>query len=98
MKELAKVFRALSDETRLKIYKLILEKPDICVCEIMEVLKMSQTRISRNLAILKNAGLVESRRDAIWMRYSVSQENKAAQDIIRAVRKHVKIRSGSSNC
>lgn len=76
MKELAKVFKALSDETKLQIYKIVVENPDICVCEIMSSLKMSQTRVSRNLGILKNAGLAEARREGFWMHYTVGKENK----------------------
>lgn len=90
MKQLVKAFKALSDETRLRIYALILNKPDICVCEVMAALKMSQTRISRNLATLKNAGLVEARRAGIWMHYSVSNENVSAADITAAVKKYVR--------
>lgn len=90
MKELVKAFKALSDETRLKIYKLILDKPDICVCEIMSTLKMSQTRISRNLSTLKNAGLVEARRDGIWMHYTVSAGNTAAEEINDVVHKYAR--------
>ena len=90
MKELVKAFKALSDETRLKIYKLILDKPDICVCDIIKTFGMTQTRISRNLATLKNAGLVEARRAGIWMHYTASKDNISAVDIKAAVNKHVK--------
>ena len=98
MKQLVKAFKALSDETRLKIYKLILDKPDICVCEIIGALKMTQTRISRNLATLKNAGLVEARRAGIWMHYTVSKDNDSAADITVAVNKHVKVNSDGVKC
>jgi ArsR family transcriptional regulator len=91
MKQLVKAFKALSDETRLKIYKLILDKPDICVCEIIKTFKMTQTRISRNLATLKNAGLVEARREGIWMHYTASKDNAPAADIKAAVNKYVRL-------
>jgi len=90
MKELVKAFKALSDETRLKIYKLVLDKPDICVCEIIKALKMSQTRISRNLSTLKNAGLVEARREGIWQHYTVSKDNVAAVDIKAAASQRIR--------
>ena len=90
MKELVKAFKALSDETRLKIYKLILDNPDICVCELESALKMTQTRISRNLGTLKNAGLVEARREGIWMHYSALKTGECCSDITSAVNKAIK--------
>jgi len=90
MKELVKAFKALSDETRLRIYKLILDNPDICVCEIETTLKMTQTRISRNLGTLKNAGLVDARRDGIWMHYTALKNEACCTDIISAVNKAIK--------
>ncbi len=91
MKQFVRALKALSDDTRLKIFKLIVDKPDICVCEIMEVLRMTQTRVSRNLAILKNAELVEPRRDGHWIHYSIIKSNPSTVEIIMAVKKHVKI-------
>lgn len=98
MKELVKAFKALSDETRLKIYKLVLDNPDICVCEIIKALKMSQTRISRNLSTLKNAGLVEARRDGIWQHYTISKDNAAAVDIQTAIKKNIKVAVNVMKC
>jgi|GEM_PF-1531653 ArsR family transcriptional regulator len=89
MKELVKALKALSDETRLKIFRIILDNPDICVCDIMGTLKMSQTRISRNLATLKNAGLVDARRDGQWIHYSAVRGNAYCADLVKAVRNGV---------
>jgi len=55
MKELTKVFKALSDETRLRTLGVLMEK-ECCVCEVMQALQISQTRASRNLKILYDAG------------------------------------------
>ena len=63
------IFKALSDETRLRIY-LLLGEGEICVCQIQVALGMSQTKISRHLTVLRNAGLVFARRDGLWMYYS----------------------------
>jgi len=68
MKELVEVFKALSDETRIRILKL-LENEELCVCEIMEVLDMIQSRISRHLDILRRAGFLSARREKKWMIY-----------------------------
>jgi ArsR family transcriptional regulator len=68
MKEIAIIFKALSDDTRLRVIKLLQER-ELCVCELMQVLDMSQPRISRHMSVLKNAGLVEDRREGKWVHY-----------------------------
>ena len=73
MRELIKVFKALSDETRIRMLEL-LSQGELCVCEIMQALEISQTRASRNLGILRDAGLLQDRRDGQWVHYSVRKE------------------------
>jgi ArsR family transcriptional regulator len=73
MKEIIKVFKALSDPTRLRTILLLLGR-DLCVCELMFVLKMSQSRLSHQLRILRDAGLVEPRRDGKWIIYGIPQD------------------------
>ncbi|GAI14028.1 unnamed protein product [marine sediment metagenome] len=73
MRELVKVFRALSDETRIRILKVLLER-ECCVCEIMQALDISQSRASRNLGILEGAGFVKSRREGLWMVYAIDEQ------------------------
>jgi len=70
MKDILKVFKALSDATRLRIVLLLLER-DLCVCELVFVLKMEQSRISHQLRILRDAELVEDIRQGRWMTYRV---------------------------
>ncbi|RCX17911.1 ArsR family transcriptional regulator [Anaerobacterium chartisolvens] len=70
MKELLNAVKALSDETRLRIVNLLYEK-ELCVCDIMEALKISQTKASRHLNYLKNAGMVSDRKHAQWVYYSI---------------------------
>ena len=60
MRDFAKLFKALSDETRIRILKVLLER-ECCVCEVMQALDISQSRASRNLGILQDAGFVRSR-------------------------------------
>jgi DNA-binding transcriptional ArsR family regulator len=62
--------KALSDETRLRIINLLYEK-ELCVCDIIETLGISQTKASRHLSYLKNAGLVSDRKHAQWVYYSI---------------------------
>jgi len=73
LQELIKVFKALGDETRIRLLKLIQHR-ELCVCELMQALDMTQSRVSRNLGILKNAGLVIDRRDGLWVYYSINNE------------------------
>jgi len=73
LRDLVKVFKALSDETRIRLLKL-LQHRELCVCEIMQALDMTQSRVSRNLGILKDAGLVKDRRDGLWVHYSLDEE------------------------
>ena len=71
MRELIKAAKALSDETRLRILNLLLVR-ECCVCEVMQVLKISQTRASRNLNMLFDAGFLKLRREGLWAYYSVN--------------------------
>ncbi len=70
MQDLIKAMKAISDETRLRILKILLER-ECCVCEVMQALDISQSRASRNLGILQNAGFLKTRRDGIWIVYSL---------------------------
>lgn len=66
----SEVLKALSDETRLRILNILYEK-ELCVCDIMESLQISQAKASRHLIYMKNAGLLKDRRNAQWVYYSV---------------------------
>jgi len=70
MQDLIKALKALSDETRIRMLNILLKK-ECCVCEVMQALDISQSRASRNLGILQNAGLLKAHRDGVWIVYSV---------------------------
>jgi ArsR family transcriptional regulator len=72
MRVLIRVAKALSDETRLRILNLLLVR-ECCVCEVMQVLNISQTRASRNLNMLYDAGFLKLRRESLWAYYSLNQ-------------------------
>ena len=72
-----KIFKALGDPTRWRIFLLLLERP-LCVCELTFVLKMEQSRVSHHLQILRAAGLVRDRREGRWMSYEIPAERRAA--------------------
>jgi ArsR family transcriptional regulator len=75
-----KVFKALSDENRLRIIKLIVAcRRSLCVCEIVDALKLPQYQVSKQLNILKNAGLVQCRSRGKWAYYSLSNQSDSFQ-------------------
>jgi ArsR family transcriptional regulator, arsenate/arsenite/antimonite-responsive transcriptional repressor len=71
MKDFIKVMKALSDPTRVKILKL-LEKKRLCVCELQTALGIAQSTTSKHLKILEYAGLVISKKDGLWVNYTLS--------------------------
>src|SRR4030042_2064861 len=73
MRDFANLFKALSDETRIRILKVLLER-ECCVCEVMQALDITQSRASRNLGMLEDAGFVKSRRDGLWIVYSIDEQ------------------------
>jgi len=80
-------FRALADPTRLRLLNLIGGR-EICVCFFVEILGMSQPKISRHLAYLRRAGLVAARRDGKWMHYRLEMPcDEVARDILRSTLK-----------
>jgi len=75
MKQAVKIFKALSDPTRLRILMLLLQK-ELCVCELVFILKMEQSRISHQLRILRDADLVMDIRDGKWTNYRIPDKTK----------------------
>ena len=73
MRNFIRATKGLSDETRVRILNLILQR-ECCVCEVMEVLNISQTRASRNLSMLYDAGFLRHRREGLWSHYSIDTE------------------------
>ena len=83
-------FRALADPTRLRIINLIGDQ-EVCVCFFVEILKTNQPKISRHLAYLRRAGIVESRRDGIWMHYRLATpKDENAARVLKEVREWLK--------
>ena len=83
---LALFFRALADRTRLRLLNLIGDR-DLCVCYLVEVLQISQPKISRHLAYMRRSGLVAARREGKWMHYRVLiPADPAAARLLRETR------------
>jgi len=74
MNELVTIFKALSDETRLRIIKL-LEEGELCVCDITAALDMVQPKVSFHLSALKEAGLIKDRKTGKWIHYSLNEND-----------------------
>jgi len=91
MEEIIKLFSALSDMTRLRIY-LLLHESELCVCELASILGMEQSRISHGLRVLREAGLVGSRREGKWIIYFVNPKT-VKNEIIQGLKKEAKLTS-----
>jgi ArsR family transcriptional regulator len=84
------LFRALADRTRLRLLNLIADK-EICVCYFVDILRISQPKISRHLAYLRRAGIVTARRQGRWIHYRlVAPKDPAAAGILKETLSHLR--------
>lgn len=72
MRAEARFFKSLADETRLKILWLLSGTEELCVCDVIDVLKITQSKASRHLRYLYHLGWVMDRRDGLWMNYRLT--------------------------
>ncbi len=77
MRDLVKAYKVLADESRLRVLNLLLER-ECCVCEVVQALGISQSRASRILNALYEAGFLKLRRDGLWSLYSIDRDNMSA--------------------
>lgn len=70
----ALLMKALSDETRSKIF-CMLSQGELCACKILEEFNITQPTLSYHMKILSESGIINSRRDGVWMKYSINREN-----------------------
>ena len=87
MRDLIKVYKVLSDESRLRVLNLLLER-ECCVCEVMQALEISQSKASRILSALYDVGFLKLRKDGLWSLYSFDWEGMDGhlKDILEATR------------
>ncbi len=97
MRKLARTFKALSDETRLRILNILLER-ECCVCEVMQVLDLTQSRASRHLITLTDSGFLKFRRQGLWALYSIDWEtmDKNHLDLAGFLREALKNNPGAA--
>jgi len=74
LKKTTRILKALADENRIRMLYLLNERKDLCVCEIREIIGLSQPTISSHLKLLENSGLVTYSKDGKWVNYSISSE------------------------
>ena len=90
MDELVKLAKIFSDKNRMKILALILRDKEVCVCEVCDTLKLSQPLVSRHLKQMKEASVLEVKKDRKWMIYSLSKISSPALDsFVQEISKYV---------
>lgn len=82
VKQIALLFAALADGSRLRLLRLMKDS-EICVCHLQTALRTNQPKISRHLAYLRRAGLVEARREGRWMHYRLKPQRAAINRLLR---------------
>jgi DNA-binding transcriptional ArsR family regulator len=90
MREVLDITKALADGSRLRVL-MALAGGELCVCQIVELLQLAPSTVSKHMSILRQARLVESRKDGRWMHYRLPDREapKAAQDAIAWVWRHL---------
>jgi len=85
-RKIDQMFKAFADETRLRILNLLVGR-ELCVCDLIDTLKVGQSKVSRHLAYLRHAGLVIDRRDGLWKYYAlVNPQTKFHRGLIHCLR------------
>ncbi len=92
MKDLTGIFKALSDETRLRIVKL-LDRGELCVCDIFTALDMSQPKVSFHLNVLKEAGLIGDRKQGRWIHYRLDDSDMFRRFLLFSVMERIPLES-----
>jgi ArsR family transcriptional regulator len=91
MTDPVEIFKALGDETRLRLVNLFLQtEEDLCVCEMVDALELPQYQISKHLTILKNAGLLQGSREGTWVYYRLDrEESPLLRDLFKVLSRHL---------
>jgi ArsR family transcriptional regulator len=75
MREFLKITKALSDKTRVRVFKMLQQKT-MCVCEVQAVLGIAQSTTSKHLQILEDAGLVKRTKEGLWVNYDIDEDSR----------------------
>lgn len=90
MDVLLNFFKALSDETRLRIL-VLLYKQAFCVCELTEILGLTQPKVSKHLSKLKDLGFVKTKRDQLYIYYHLALEDEQLLAILKHIQDHLSL-------
>ncbi|MCX7738729.1 MAG: metalloregulator ArsR/SmtB family transcription factor [Hydrogenothermaceae bacterium] len=93
-KRLDKFFYALSDETRLKIVRILLYYPEVCVCQFQDIFNTSQPKVSFHLRVLKEAGIIKGVKVGKWTYYSLDR----LPDCIEVLLREIPIEEVNTSC
>jgi ArsR family transcriptional regulator, arsenate/arsenite/antimonite-responsive transcriptional repressor len=84
------IMKALSDENRIRAL-MMLTGGELCVCQIIEMLRIAPSTVSKHISILRQAGLVESRKEGRWVYYQLARgENQTIREILEWLKEHLK--------
>lgn len=98
MRDVAQFFKALADESRLQMLWLLLQHGELCVCDLVEALGITQSKASRHLATLRHAGLVTDRREGTWSYYSLRpQDDVLERAVLAAMREGLNEHPGAAD-
>ncbi len=89
MNSFIKLMKALSDPNRVKIIKILQHRSDMCVCELKSLLHIAQPTVSKHLKVLEEAGVVEHRKDGLWVNYSLV--NGSRNSYVAGILKDIKL-------
>ncbi len=89
MKELMQVTKAISDENRVRLL-IILKDGEVCACNLNKILGLAASTVSKHLSILKNAGLIDSRKEGRWIHYKLHETNTVAQSVLSWLLSNIK--------
>lgn len=84
MRELSQITKALADDNRLRILAA-LRHGELCVCQVIELLELAPSTVSKHLSILRMAGLLESRKEGRWMHYRLPGPEESTAAVRRAI-------------
>lgn len=90
-RDISRLLSALADPTRLRLIRLVLQE-ELCVCELVDALRIPQYKVSRHLGRLRSLGLVHARRNGRWMYYSIGRQGQLSpflRDLLKVMAVHL---------
>jgi ArsR family transcriptional regulator, arsenate/arsenite/antimonite-responsive transcriptional repressor len=97
VRDAAQFFQVLADEARLKMLWLLFNHQELCVCDLMAALEITQSKASRHLATLRHAGLVTDRKDGLWTYYALRHsEDQSVRQMLIVLRRTLAKRADSA--